>query len=121
MGKTMGRESTRFGAARFVVLAVACTMVMSITGSGGYVFLHDGSEKTLSVAVPFPDTPHPAETGEDGTDSHGIGSITLGLEALGESFAPEFLPPSDGGFVFPASVRTCAPPDLPGIFRPPIS
>jgi hypothetical protein len=118
----MGRASTRFGATGFVVLAVAFTMIVSVTGSGGYVFLLDeGSGKALSVAVPITDARHPGESGEDEADPHGNGGITLGLEALGESFAPVFPPPSDGGYVSSSSARSRRSPDLPGIYRPPIS
>ncbi|MEW6720373.1 MAG: hypothetical protein AB1346_07990 [Thermodesulfobacteriota bacterium] len=117
----MGRASTRFGATGFVVLAVAFTMIVSLTGSGGYVFLQEGSGKALSVAVPIPDARHPGESGEDEADPHGTGGITIGLEALGESFAPVFPPPSDGGYVSSSSTSFLRPPDLPGIYRPPIS
>lgn len=118
----MGRASTRFSASGFVVLTVAFTMIVSVAGSGGYVFLlHEGSGKALSVAVPVSDVHHPGESGEDEADPIGNGGITLGLEALGESFAPVFPPPPDGGYISSSSTRSRRSPDLPGIYRPPIS
>ena len=116
----MGRAATCSKSVRFVVLAVACMMVMSITGSGGYVFLHDGSGQVLRIDPPFQGAHH-EETGEDGTDTHGTGSLALGMEALGESFAPEFLPPSDGGRISPLSVLVSSSAHLPRIYHPPIS
>jgi hypothetical protein len=117
----MERFGARWNAVRFVVLAVACMMVVSITGSGGYVFLQAGSGKSLAVAVPFHDVRNRVEAGEDGTDTHGSSSVTLGMEALGDTFAPEFLPPSDGGSISPMSIHLCRSPYLPRIFRPPIA
>lgn len=116
----MGRAATRSNAVRFVVLAVACMMVVSITGSGGYVFFQDGSGRVLRVSGPFQGAHH-EEAGEDGTDAHGVGSLTLGMEALGESFAPEFLPLSDGGRISPLSVLIRSSAHLPRIYHPPIS
>lgn len=116
----MSRAAARSDAVRFVVLAVACMMVVSITGSGGYVFLPDGSGLGVRVDLPF-DGVHHEGAGEDGTDAYGAGSPSLGMEALGESFAPEFLPLSDGGRISPLSVLICSSAHLPRIYHPPIS
>ncbi len=95
-------------------------MVVSVTGSGVPVFPPGGSGCSLEAAVPFRATHH-GETGEDGTDSQEIGSEALGMEALGESFAPEFLPPPDKGKISPVSMTMHSSAHLPRIYRPPIA
>ncbi len=118
----MGWAATRSNAVKSVVVVVALMMVLSVTGSGGYVFLQSGSGYTFNVAVPFQGIHHQhKEKGEEEADTHWNCSDMLGMEALGESFAPEFMPPSDGGVITPKSVHIGNSPYLPGIFRPPIS
>lgn len=94
-------------------------MVVSICGSGGYVFFPGGSGLALRVAAPN-HYAHHEETGEDGTDVCESGSPMLGMEALGESFAPQFSPLSDGGRISPLSVTIHSSAHLPRIYRPPI-
>ncbi len=115
----MSRVAARSDAVRFVVLAVACMMVVSVGGSGGYVFLSDGSVFSLRVAAPI-QYAHHEETGEDGADACEAGTLALGMEALGESFAPELSPLSDGGWISPLSVTIHSSAHLPRIYRPPI-
>ena len=116
----MSRAATRCTAVRFVVLAAACMMALSIVGPAGHVLYQSGAGKALSVHA-LPQGIHPEETGEEETDSHGAGSFTLCMEALGESFAPEFLPPSDEGKVLLPAMRFQRSAYLPRIYRPPIS
>jgi hypothetical protein len=115
----MSRVAAPGDAVRFVVLAVACMMVVSIGGAGGYVFLPDGSGQVFRVAAPFMGA-HPEEAGEDGTDAQEGGFPSFGMEALGETFAPEFLPLSDGGRISPLSMTIHSSAHLPRIYRPPI-
>ncbi len=115
----MGRVAARSDAVRFVVLAVACMMIVSIGGSGGYVFLPGGPGLALRAAAPLQYAQH-EETGEDGTDACESGFPLLGMEALGESFAPQFAPLSDGGRISPLSVTIHSSAHLPRIYRPPI-
>lgn len=114
----MSRVAARSDAVRSVVLAVAFMMVVSIGGSGGQVFLPDGSAFGLRVVAPLQHAQH-EETGEDGTDACESGSLMLGMEALGESFAPRFSPLSDEGRISPPSVTNRGSAHLPRIYRPP--
>jgi len=118
----MGRAAMRIHAVRFVVFVVACMMVASVTGTGGFVLLQDDAGKSLRIATSFQISHgHDAEAAEEEADSHGSGSVLLGMEVLGDSFTPEFLPPPDEGKISPMSVQIHCSTFLPRIYRPPIS
>jgi hypothetical protein len=103
-----------------VVLAVACAMLASVIGAGGYVFLHHGPDLVLAVATPLPGLlPHDV-TGEEDSDSHNASSSSLGMMALGESFAPMVFPPPDRGMISPISVHIHRSAHVSRIFHPPI-
>lgn len=116
----MSRAATRSNAVTFVVLAVACMMVVSIIGPGGHVLFRDASGPVPRVSAPVPGAHH-EETGEDGTDAHQADSMEFGMEALGESFTPVFLPPSGEGRVPSQFVLIHSSAHLPRIYHPPIS
>jgi hypothetical protein len=116
----MVRTVTRRLTMRSFAVVVVTAMLVPFTVASVSPFFHGTTPGIIGAVSSSPGGFLGDGRAEDDIEFHDTGSFGTGMNALGESFVPELIPPAASASVSPASFDIHSSPHLPRIFRPPI-